>query len=99
MNILKDKQQLAIFCVILAVTAGFVFLRYMPLKNRLKTIEQTLASQKLLLSQASAEKAKLTAEQEKLLALRKASAVFDMRVPSERNLGGFLGEMANLMNR
>jgi Tfp pilus assembly protein PilO len=99
MDILKEKRQLVIFAVALAVVLGFVFFRFIPLKKELISIRQDIAAQKLVIEQARAQQIKLVAAKEKFATLQKASMIFDMKVPNDRNLGDFLHQMAKLMNK
>ena len=94
----RERQQIVILCLAGAMVGGFVLFRYLPLRKRIKTVEQAGAVQRLAISKASAQSKQLPALKEQLLRLQKATRNYELNVPAQRALGVFLHRIANLMN-
>lgn len=92
------QQQVLIGVLAGVILAGFVLFRYMPLQKKMKSVEQARAEQLLAVSQASKQREQLTALKEQLRQLQRELEDFERKVPSHKNLGVFLQEIANLMN-
>ena len=98
MILFRERQQIVIFCLAGVMAGGFVLFRYLPLRKRTKTIEQTQAAQKLAITKASAESEQLPALKEQLLKLQEAIGNYESNIPAHRDLGVFLHRIADLMN-
>jgi Tfp pilus assembly protein PilO len=93
----RERQQITI-CVVAAVTiGGFMLLRYLPLRSRMKAAEQTRAAQTLAIGKGTADGRQLPLLKEQLLKLRIRLGNYEVNVPNESNVGGFLGSVADLM--
>ncbi len=95
----RERQQTVICIVAGAMVGGFVLFRYLPLQKRIKAVEQRRAEQALVIAKASAESEQLPALEERLLKLRSTVGNYGRQVPEDRNLGGFLHGIADLMNK
>jgi Tfp pilus assembly protein PilO len=73
--------------------------RYMPLHKKAKALEQAKAAQALVIAKASAQSVLMAALEEKLQKQQIAVGKFEANVPSDRNIGEFLQQIAGLMNK
>jgi len=95
-----QKRQQIIICVLaVAVVSGFLLLRYLPLRKKIKAVEQAKAAQTFAIAKASAESKQLPILEEQLLKLKVKVANYEENVPVQRDLGEFLRQIADLMNR
>jgi len=98
MNYLRQRQQLVIVIIAALIVGGFVFLRYLPLNKKIARIQQTQQQQLSLIEKAACEKAKITALQEQKDSILASLNNYDRNIPVDRDLGGFLQEIADMMN-
>ena len=96
--VLQDKKQILILASAAVITVGFVILRYIPLQNRLKTTKAELFEQQQILSKAETESRQLEVLVEQRQELKDQVGNFEVSVPSGREIGIFLHELATLMN-
>jgi len=94
----RERQQKVICVVAVAMVSGFVLFRYVPLRKRMKALEQRQAAQKLAITKVSAQSEQLPRLSEQLLELQRATGNYEQQVPMRRELGVFLHRIANLMN-
>ena len=99
MKFLKEKQQILIYAAAAVMVAGFVLFRYMPLHKKAKALEQAKVEQATVIAKASAQSVQLPALKEKLQKQQIAVGKFEASVPSDRNIGEFLQQIAGLMNK
>lgn len=81
------------------LVGGFVLFRYIPLRNKIKTVNQTKAAKMRDRSEGLAQGELLPVLEEKLEKLKQSIGNYEARIPQERNLGVFLGTIADLMNQ
>lgn len=93
----RERQQIVICVVAGVMVGGFVLLRYLPLRKRIKAVEQTRASQKAAANKALAEGGRLPVLKDQLQKLKTAVGDYEAKVPGHRDLGVFLHRIANLM--
>jgi len=98
MILFRERQQIVIFCLAGAMVGGFVLFRYLPLRKRIKDIEQRRTAQILAIAKASAESEQLPALKEQLLKLQRTVGNYEANIPAQRALGVFLHKIADLMN-
>ncbi len=94
----RERQQIAICAVAVAMVSGFVLLRYLPLQKRIKAIGQKRAAQTLAVAEAWRQSGQLPALKEQLLKLQRAVGNHEANIPAQMELGVFLHRIANLMN-
>ena len=94
----RERQQLAICVAAGVMVGGFVLLRYLPLRNRMKTLSQTQAAQKQIIAKGTADNQKLLVRKEQLLKLQQKLENYETNIPEQRDLGVFLHSIADLMN-
>ncbi|MCK4887193.1 MAG: hypothetical protein KAS96_07370, partial [Planctomycetes bacterium] len=98
MNYLREKQQLVIFIIAVLIVGGFVFLRYLPLNKKIAQIHEMQQQQVSVIEKADVEKAKFAALQEQRDSVLELLKNYDRNIPVNRDLGGFLQEIADMMN-
>jgi len=94
----REKQQIVILAVAAAMVGGFVLFRYIPLREKMKTIEQTRTAQRLAIAKAQAQSKQLPVLTAQLQKLQNQVANFQANIPEQRDLGAFLQKIADLMN-
>jgi Tfp pilus assembly protein PilO len=98
MNYLRERQQLVIFITAALAVCGFVFLRYLPLNKEISQIKEMGQQQLSLIEKAAGEKAKIAALEEQRDSVLYQLKDYDRNIPVGRDLGGFLQEIADMMN-
>jgi len=98
MNYLRQRQQLVIFIIAALIVSGFVFLRYLPLNKKISQIHDSQQQQLSVIAKADIEKAKLTDLQQQRDTILEQLKDYDRNIPANRDLGGFLQEIADMMN-
>ena len=99
MNLFCRKRQMVIICAALLLTAGFVLLRYLPLRKQTKNMHQELSSRKLTIDRTVQSRAKLEKLNEKLVELQIKTADFEENVPQQKDIGLLLNSITELMNK
>jgi Tfp pilus assembly protein PilO len=77
---------------------GFVLFRQMPLRKKIEAVDRTRTAKTVAVSKALTEIRQLPLLKEKLTELRTLVGNYDAKVPDHRELGGFLQQIAGLMN-
>ena len=95
----RERKQIAICVAAGAMIAAVVLFRYLPLRQRMKTVEQTKTAQTLAISKASMERAQLPVLKEQLLKLQRMVGNYKANIPAQRDLGVFLQQIAELMSK
>jgi len=88
--VFRERQQIAICAVAVAMVGGFVLLRYLPLQKR--------AAQTLAVAEAWRQSRQLPVLKEQLLKLQRAVGNHEANIPAQMALGVFLHRIAKLMN-
>jgi Tfp pilus assembly protein PilO len=94
----RERQQITIFVIAAAIIGGFVLIRYLPLQKRIRAAKGTGAARMVVISKGEAEGKQLPVLKEQKLSLQQAVANFDLNIPAQRALGGFLQRIADLVN-
>jgi len=98
MNYLRQRQQLVIFIIAVLIVGGFVFLRYLPLNKKIAQIHEMQQQQLFVIEKADVEEEKFAALQEQKDSVLELLKNYDRNIPVNRDLGGFLQEIADMMN-
>ena len=98
MNVFRKKQQLVIILTAVVLVAGFVFLRYLPLRRKAKTLNQTHAARTATIQQGEQKAQQLPAMQNRLDELKNELADYDSSIPLDSGMGEFLSKVAKLMD-
>jgi len=95
---LRERQQIVISIVAVALLAGFVVFSYLPLRQRRRTVEMEKAAHKIAITKTMVESSKLPELKHELETLRSKVGDYDARIPQQTGLGVFLQRIARLMN-
>lgn len=94
-----ERQQLGIFAALIVMIAVFAMLQYWPMNSRAHAIEQVKAVQ-LSVGMKMDEQAKKLPTLKNLYAQMQAQVGnYDAKIPTDRKLGAFLQEIADVMNK
>jgi len=97
--VFRERQQIVICVAAAVMIAGFVLFRYLPLRKRIKAVEQSRAAQRIVAAKALAQSRQLPALKEQIRKLKREVGNYEANVPGHRDLGVFLHGIANLMNK
>jgi len=92
---LRERQQIVISIVAVAMLAGFVVFSYLPLRQRRRTVEMEKAAHKIAITKTMVESSKLPELKHELETLRSTVGDYDARIPEQTGLGVFLQRIAN----
>lgn len=94
----RERQQITIFIIAVTMVGGFVLFRYVPLQQKMRTVKGAAFAQALAITRGQAEGKQLPLLKEHKLSLQQAVGNYDVSIPPQRALGGFLQRIAELMN-
>jgi len=94
----RRKQQLVICVVAVVLVADFVWFGCLPLCKTMSAIEQTKATLRLTIAKGTAWSRQLPVLTDQLEKLQTVASDYEARVPTQRALGVFLQQIANLMS-
>jgi Tfp pilus assembly protein PilO len=94
----RGKQQTVILVAAVAMAAGFVLFRYLPLQKKMSDVKQRRTEQVLAIAKTSIESKQLPMLKAQLQQLQRAVGNYEVNIPAERRLGEFLQQIATLMN-
>jgi Tfp pilus assembly protein PilO len=94
-----EKQQLGIFAALIVMIAVFAMLQYWPMHSRAHAIEQVKAAQLSAETKVDEQAKKLPALKTQLAQLEAQVGNYDAKIPADRELGAFLQEIADVMNK
>jgi len=94
----RERQQVVIFALAVAMVSGFLVFRYLPLRKKIKEAGQKQQVQKAAVATTLLQTRRLPALEEQLKELKSSAGNYDARVPQHRDLGEFLQKIADLMN-
>ncbi|MHC4060432.1 MAG: type IV pilus inner membrane component PilO [Planctomycetota bacterium] len=95
----RERRQILIAVVAAAMIGGFVLFCYLPLRSKMKRLEQARAANTVVVTMALAESERLPGLEEQLEQLKESVGDYEAKIPGHRDLGVFLQEIANLMNK
>lgn len=94
----REKQQLTICVMAIAIISGFVLFRYRPLSREKETIEQNIFAQRLTIAKGAADGKQLPILKQQLQKVQNELEDYEANIPDQRALGVFLRRIAALMN-
>ncbi len=95
----RERKQIVI-CIVAAVTiVGFVLFSYLPLRKKMRALSQDRILQQSAISKASDQRQQMPQLKQRLLELQKIVENYQAGIPAQRDLGGFLQKIADLMNQ
>ena len=99
MKLIRERQQLLIFCLASLLAVSFLMLRYFPLRKRIEAAERNKAVREAIISKSEAQNRRLGQLEEQLRLLAKSVEKYDENIPSDKGFGEFLQQMTEMMNR
>jgi Tfp pilus assembly protein PilO len=78
---------------------AFLLVWYRPLRQEMKLVRQAKAAQTLATAKTLAQSSQLSTLKEQLFQIRKSVGNYQAKVPDNRDLGAFLQQITDLMNR
>lgn len=93
----RKKQQLAICVVAVMLIADFLWFGCLPLWKTMRAIKQTKAALREVITKGTIGSRQLPVLKEQLQKLQGTVSNYEVNVPTQRDLGGFLQQIANLM--
>lgn len=94
-----EKRQVVIFTVLAVMISAFIFFQYLPVSRAIARSkeEQQIAQQQAQLDAANS--IQLPVMQEKIEQLSQKVGDFDAKIPTDRDFGGFMQNITDVMNR
>lgn len=96
--IFREKQQIILSAVFIILVGGFVMFRYLPLRQKIKVINQAKAAQRSDSERRQFQGSQIPVLEEQALGLEESIGDYEARIPQARELGLFLGRITDLMN-
>jgi len=97
MRLFGKRKQVLVLVVSTMLVADFVLFGYLPSHKRMKSVKQAKTKQMQIIAKASAESRQLPDLKQQLQRLQNTVADFKLNVPTQRDIGVFLQQIANLM--
>lgn len=94
----RERQQLTICVIAGVIVGGFVLFRYLPLRSKMKAIRQIKSAQALTIAKGDADNKQMLLLNKQLLELQRELENYEAKIPDQSDIGGFLHEIADLMN-
>jgi Tfp pilus assembly protein PilO len=94
----REKQQVMICIIAGVIVCAFVLFWYLPLRQRMKAVEQVKVTQTLASAKGDADSKRLPVLKEQVLQLRSKLGNYEAKIPEQGALGTFVRQMADLMN-
>ena len=96
--LLKEKQQVAICVIAVALIGGFVAFRYLPLSKKTKAVEMKKIALRVNTDTILSQSDQIPALNNELTKLQEEVGDYDARVPRKKELAVFMGHVTDLMN-
>jgi Tfp pilus assembly protein PilO len=94
-----ERQQLGIFTAFAVMIVIFAMLQYWPLHSKAHTIEQVKAAQLSAGMKMDEQAKKLPAIKTQFAQMQAQVGNYEAKIPADRQLGAFLQEIADVMNK
>jgi len=98
-GIILQKKQFIIIAAAVLMAAGFVVARYIPLSRKMMGTKQMIEVQQITIAQADEQQARMDGLESQIEEVKKRTENFDKNIPIERDLGGLLSSISELMKR
>jgi Tfp pilus assembly protein PilO len=95
---LKEKQQVVICVLAVAMIGGFVVFRYLPLRKRTKAVEMEKIARRVTTDTILSQTDQIPSLNNELTKLQEEVGDYDVRVPRKKDLAAFMGHVTHLMN-
>jgi Tfp pilus assembly protein PilO len=94
----RGKQQVVICAIAGVIVCVFVLFWYLPLRARMKAVEQARTAQVLAIARGAADSQRLPLLKEQLRQLESELGSYESNIPEQGALGAFVRGIADLMN-
>ena len=94
-----ERQQLGIFAAIAVMIAVFAMLQYWPMHSKAHAIAQIKAAQLSVGTKMDEQAKKLPALKAQFAQMQAQVGNYEAKIPTDRKLGTFLQEIADVMNK
>jgi Tfp pilus assembly protein PilO len=98
-TLFREKQQILICLIAVAVIGGFVLFRFLPLHRRINAVKQAKAAQMMIIAKGISDSEQLPLFTDQLFNLESKLSNFEANIPEQRALGTFVHQIAELMNQ
>ena len=95
----RERQQLTICVVGGVIVCVFVLFWYLPLRKKMKAVNQAKTAQTLAIAKGAADSRQLPLLREQLLKLQTRLGNYQANIPEKNTFGVFLGSVTDLMNK
>ena len=95
----REKQQITICLTAVVMIGGFFLFRFLPLHKRTKAAKLTKNTQSLIIAKGISDSEQLPLFTAQLHKLKARLSNFEANIPTQRDLGTFVHEIADLMNQ
>ncbi len=95
----RAKQQILICVMAFVLVGGALLFRCWPLHKKINDVECSKASQQAALAEASKAVAEMPKLKEEFAKLQADIGKYNANIPSDRQIGEFMQQIADLMNR
>ena len=96
--LIREKQQVIICVIAGVIVCVFVLFWYLPLRHRMKALEQVKATQTLAVARYDADGKRLPMLKEQVQQLSSKLGNYEAKIPQQGALGPFVRRIADLMN-
>jgi len=94
----REKQQVMICVIAGVIVCVFVLFWYLPLRHRMKSLEQVKATQTLAVARHNTDGERLPMLREQVQQLSSKLGNYEAKIPQQGALGPFVRRIADLMN-
>jgi len=94
----REKRQIILFGAAVLMVSGFVLFRYLPLRKRMRVVNQTKVTERGSANEGQTRKGLLPVLEEQGSKLAESIGDYETKIPQQRELGVFLRKIADLMN-
>jgi len=98
-TLFREKQQIMICLMAVVTVIGFFLFRFMPLHRKIKAAKQAKAIQSLIIAKGISDSEQLPLFTDQLLKLKTQLGNYEANIPEQRDLGEFVHQIADLMNK
>lgn len=95
----KERQQLTIFIITGVLVGGFLLFRYLPLRSRMRALNQIKSAQAHAIAKGDADNTRLSQLKEQFSNLQRDLENYEAQIPKSSDIGQFLHKIADLMNK
>lgn len=95
----KKKKQIVVFAAAGLCVCGFVFLHYLPLRDKAELLKKQQSLQQAVIDSATAKALQLPGIEGTLEKFKAEVSDYGLKIPDKADLGEFVGKIASLMDK